>query len=552
MNLANLGRSGLQVAQNRLQTAAHNINNVATAGYNRQSVLTQSAGAAPTSAGWIGRGAQAISVERAYDSFLYRQLMDSQVKGAALTTYADQISQVNNLFADRTVGISPALQKFFDGIQAVASAPADSAARQELLGRASSLATQIRDANGFFDDQRRNINTQIDTTVIQVNSYLERIHNTNRQITIARGTAPGQPPNDLLDQRDQLVLELGQLINIQTFEQDGNVNITVGHGQLVLGGDSVFPLAARPSAADPSRLAVNYTTLDGSGNPMPVEIPDSLITGGQLGGLLAFRHEALDSMQNDLGRLAVGLAVAINAAHQQGVDLSGSAGADFFSFNPPKVLNDSQNTGTAVPDVDFDLSDPNLSNALTNQDYRIDFDGTDYTVTRLPEGTTFVLAGVPATFNGITFDLSSGAPAAGDSWLIQPTRDAAANLTVAITDPAKIAAAGSGAGVANGDNALAMAKLQTEKILGNGSMSPNEVFSRIINKVGVLTQQNATAKEAQEALIQQNYAAQQAVSGVNLNEEYMNLQRYQEQFRAASRLIDVSSILFDTLLGLRN
>src|SRR5699024_4856928 len=132
-------------------------------------------------------------------------------------------------------------------------------------------------------DQRRNINTQIDTTVTQVNSYLERIHDLNRQITIARGTAPGQPPNDLLDQRDQLISELGQLINIQAFEQDGNVNITVGHGQLVLGGDSVFPLTAHPSAADPTRLAVHYTTLDSSGNPMPVEIPDSLITGGRLG-----------------------------------------------------------------------------------------------------------------------------------------------------------------------------------------------------------------------------------------------------------------------------
>jgi flagellar hook-associated protein 1 FlgK len=450
------------------------------------------------------------------------------------------------------VGISPALQKFFDGIQAVASAPADSAARQELLGRASSLATQIRDANGFLDDQRRNINTQINTTVIQVNSYLESIHDLNRQIMTAQATAPGQPPNDLLDQRDQLVSELGQLVDIQVFEQDSNINITVGNGQLILGGDSVFPLVARPSAADPSRLAVNYTTLDGSGNPMRVEISDELITGGQLGGLLAFRREALDTVQNDLGHLAVGLAVAINAAHKQGVDLSGVAGADFFSFDPPKVLNNSQNTGTAVPDVDFDLTDPNLSSALSNQDYRIDFDGTDYTVTPTLKGATFALAGVPATFDGITFDLASGTPAAGDSWIIQPTRHAAGSLEVAVTDPARIAAAVVGAGVANGGNALTMAKLQMSKTLGNGSMSPNESFSRIVNKVGVLTQQNATAKKAQDALIQHNYATQQAVSGVNLNEEYMNLQSYQEQFRAASHLIDVSATLFDTLLGLRN
>lgn len=552
MNLANLGITGLQAAQSRLQTAAHNISNAATPGYNRQSVLTQTAGAAPTAAGWIGRGVEVVSVKRAYDSFLYHQLMDSQVKGAALTTYSEQVSQVNNLFADRTAGIAPALQKFFDGIQAVASTPADGAARQELLGRASSLATQIRDANGFLDDQRQNVNTQIDTTVTQVNSHLESIRDLNRQITTARGITPGQQPNDLLDQRDQLVSKLGQLIDIQVFEQDGNINITVGNGQPVLGGDSVFPLAARPSAADPSRLAVNYTALDSSGNPMQIEIAGEFITGGQLGGLLAFRREVLDTVQNDLGRLAMGLAVAINAAHTQGDDLSGVTGTDFFSFDPPKVLNNSQNTGTVVLNVDFNLTDPNLSNALTNQDYRIDFDGTGYTVTSTPKGTAFALAGVPATFDGIAFDLASGTPVAGDSWIIQPTRHAAGSVGVVVTDPAKIAAAAVGAGVANGDNALAMAKLQTDKILGNGSVSPSESFAQIVNKVGVLTQRNTSAKEAQDALIQHNYAAQQAVSGVNLNEEYMNLQSYQEQFRAASRLIDVSATLFDTLLGISN
>ncbi|HUH39558.1 MAG TPA: flagellar basal body rod C-terminal domain-containing protein, partial [Castellaniella sp.] len=132
-----------------------------------------------------------------------------------------------------------------------------------------------------------------------------------------------------------------------------------------------------------------------------------------------------------------------------------------------------------------------------------------------------------------------------------------------ITDPGKIAAAGLvdhdrdpltpdvPAGSANGDIALRLAALRTEKVLGNGAMSLNEAYAQIVNKVGVLTQQNNTAQKAQDTLIQQNYSAQQTVSGVNLNEEYMDLNRYQEQFRAASRLIDVSSTLFDTLLSLR-
>src|SRR5690606_11675973 len=155
---------------------------------------------------------------------------------------------------------------------------------------------------------------------------------------------------------------------------------------------------------------------------------------------------------------------------------------------------------------------------------------------------------------GITITLDSGVPGAGsaaDSWLIQPTRSAGSTLKLEIVDPEKIAAAAPGTGTANGDNALAMARLQTGKTLGNGSLSLNEAYSQIVNKVGVLTQQNSTEAKATATLIQQNYAAQQAVSGVNLNEEYVMLERFQEQFRAASKLVEVSSTLFDTLLSLR-
>ncbi len=560
MNLANLGKAGLLVAQNRLQTAGHNINNSATEGYNRQRVMVQTAGAAQTPAGWVGRGVQAVSVQRAYDSFLYSQLSESQTKGAALASYGDQISQVNNLLADRTVGITPAIQAFFDGLQAVATAPADSAARQELLGRANSLATQIRDANAFFDDQRANINTQVRTTVTQVNSTLDRIQDLNRQISVAKAVSPGQPPNDLLDQRDQLVAELGQLVDIKVFEQDDRVNITVANGQVLLGGDSVFHLGVQASASDPSRLAVSYSIPNGVGGITAVELKDSSITGGTLGGLLSFRREALDTMQNDLGRLATGLAMAFNEVHRQGYDLTGAPGGDFFSLAGPKVIRGEGNAAGADPAVSItDI------NQLTAQDYQVSYDGAGYVVTRLSDGTVAAAGNGTLSFDGIEVDFSGVAAAApGDSWLIQPTRDAAASLQVAIGDPGRIAAAGPvdhdddpatpdvGAGPANGDNALKLAALQTTKLLGNGAMSLNEAYSQIVNKVGVLTQQNTTAQKAQDTLIQQNYAAQQAVSGVNLNEEYMNLTQYQEQFRAASRLIDVSSTLFDTLLSLRS
>lgn len=546
MNLANLGLTGLAAAQNRLQTTGHNINNAGTDGYNRQSVLSQTAGASATSAGYIGRGVQAVTVQRAYDGFLFRQLVNAQTAGASIATYGNEITQINNLFADRTVGITPALQKFFDGIQAVASAPADSAARQELLGRASSLVGQINDSNAFLDSQRSNINTQLTTVVTQINSYAERIRDLNTQITTARATASQHEPNDLLDQRDQMVSELSQLVAVNVIDQDGSFSLTVGNGQLLLGGDTLFPLHAQPSADDPARTVVAYSTPGPNGTTIKAELDESRIKGGTLGGLIAYRRDALDTVQNNLGRLAVGLATAVNELHKQGEDLNGVAGNDFFNLGSIQSIPGSRNQGAAALDVKFD--DPNQ---LTGQDYRVMRTATGFTVTSVPNGTVTSLTGNTGTVDGVAFDFSGGAPAVGDTWLVQPTRAAAANLSLAINDPAKIAASAPGTGTANGDNALALAELQTKKLLGNGAMSLNEAFSQIVNKVGVLTQQNATQAKAQATLIQQNYAAQQAVSGVNLNEEYVNLDRYQEQFRAASRLIDVSSQLFDTLLSLR-
>lgn len=562
MNLANLGLSGLLAAQNRLQTAGHNLNNASTEGYNRQTVLSQTAGATQTAGGYLGRGVLAVTVQRSYDNFISNQLTQAQSNGAALVSYGHEITQINNLFADPTVGISPALQRFFDGMDAVASSPADGAARQELIGRSGSLVTQINETNQFLKDQSNNINTQITTVVTQINSYVERIQDLNSQITVARATTANHEPNDLLDQRDQLAAELTQLVGVKITDQEGTFSVALNNGQLLLGGNVAYPLHAQPSAADPSRTAIAYTHRVAGNATVNIELKDSGITGGKLGGLLHYRNTTLDSVQNELGRLAVGLALSVNEIHKTGQDLSGVPGGDFFDLGPVKVISGFKNDpSSAMVGASFDTNPPapdlpTAPNALTGDDYRIDFDGTAFSITRLPNGSAVslgnnqVIDGVRYTLPDIT---SIPSPvAAGDSWVIQPTRDAASNLKLAITDPGQIAAAASGAGSANGDTALELAKLRTGKSLGGGTLSLNEAFSQIVNKIGVMTQQNGTAAKAQASLIQQNYAAQQALSGVNVDEELINLDRFQDQFRAASRLIDVSSTLFDTLLSLRN
>src|SRR5690606_15553162 len=307
------------------------------------------------------------------------------------------------------------------------------------------------------------------------------------------------------------------------------------------------------SSSDPTRVVVAYTAPTGEpGKTMTVELEDKVITGGKLGGLLQYRTESLDVLQNDLGRMAIGLALAFNAQHTQGGDLNGNPGGAFFNMTAPAGIANSKNAGTGVVTIAYGDIDQ-----LTDADYEIVVDGANYSSAREPAGTVVylgdgsVLSGTPPRLiAGIQFNLS-GAPVAGDKWLVQPTRHAARDLGLAITDPGAIAAADVAGGSANGNNALELAKLRTAKIMGRGTLSINEAFSQLVNTAGVQMQQISTASKAQANLIEQNLAAQQALSGVNLNEEYVYLMRYQEQVSAAARLIDVGSKVFDTLLGLR-
>ena len=254
MNLYKLALGGLNAAQAGIATTSHNINNSTTVGYNRQRVMTSTAGAQATSNGYIGRGVRwtpscAATTASCTSSWSARRAAAPSCRRSSI-----QISQVNNLFADRTVGIAPALSGFFTGVNTAANAPADPAARSDMLGKSNSLATQIRSAYQEMQNQRLGLNTQVGTVVEQANSYLARINDLNEQISAARSKAGGQPPNDLMDQRDQAVSELNQLVGITTYEQGDKLNISLASGgQALLSGQTIYPLQAvsrpRTSAA---------------------------------------------------------------------------------------------------------------------------------------------------------------------------------------------------------------------------------------------------------------------------------------------------------------
>lgn len=428
-NILSIGQSALAAAQVGISTTGHNIANASTPGYSRQVVVQGAALAQNFGYGYVGQGVDVKTIQRIYSDFQAAQVRSTQTAKSGLDSYYAQITQVNNMFADSTSGLSPTLQSFFSGIQNLASNPSSGAARQTALSSANALASTFQSMGSQLDQMNQSVNTQVTSSVATINSLATQIAQLNSNIALAQGS--GQPPNDLLDQRDQLVLDLSKQIKTSVVPQDdGKYNIFIGNGQSLVVGSQAYALTTAASPTDPSRIVPAYDT-----QGKTVLLDGSALTGGQLGGLLDFRNQTLDPAKNALGRVAIGLATTFNAQHRLGLDQNGNLGGDFFTVGTPTVTANTGNLGSGVATAS--ISDVN---ALTTSDYRLQYDGTNYTVTRVSDGKATTFASFPQTIDGVSFNLT-GTPAAGDNFLIKPTATGATAFGVNISDPSLIAAA---------------------------------------------------------------------------------------------------------------
>ncbi len=451
--------TGLYAAQLGLQTTEHNIANVNTPGFTRQRTLQASNEGLLSGAGFIGQGTHVATIERVYSRFLSEQVNRSQSSASELSTYATQISQIDAMLADDSIGLSPALQEFFKGVQQVAADPAHLPSRQAMLSSAQALSARFQTLGERLAQMYSDINAQVADSVTSINSYGEQIAALNQRIGVAEASS-GQPANDLRDTRDQLVVELSRLVSARVMvNSDGGYNVFIGSGQQLVVGAAFNDLTTVASASDRTRLVVGLKTALGV-----QEMPERLINGGSLGGLLAFRRETLDRVSNDLGRTAASLALSFNAQSALGQDLYGqsqltplpnSFTPSLFSLSPPTVLANTTNP-LASPTVSAAFVDPppyssNFYTDLQSSDYRLDGSATAVTLTRLTDNKVWSAADLPA-LNALLasdpqgFTLSASGPGlAGSSYLIRPTLDAALNLKInpaVAADPRLITAAG--------------------------------------------------------------------------------------------------------------
>ncbi|MFJ9452903.1 flagellar hook-associated protein FlgK [Herbaspirillum sp. NPDC101397] len=467
-NIFSIGQSALAAAQAAQATTSHNISNATTPGYNRQVVVQSTAGGINYGYGFIGQGTQVAEIKRVYNDFLNKQVMASQTTASSLDSYLSQISQLNNLVADTSAGLSPALQDFFTKMQNLASTPNNDAARQAVLSAGSTLAARFQSLNDQMAQSRTSVNAQITSSIGTINSFATQIQELNQAIIKAQGSGGGAAPNDLLDQRDQAIADLNKIVKVTTLPQsNGSMSVFIGNGQPLVLGDQVSQLVPTPADDDPTRLQVSIKTSSNA----TILLPDGAFTGGSLGGILQYRTETLDTAQNTLGRVAIVMASAFNAQHKLGQDQNGALGTNFFNVPVPSVVANAKNhvAPPAVATATATISNPSL---LSTSDYRLDFDGTNYSVTRLSDNTKTTSATMPVTVDGV--DFGSTGMVAKDSFLIKPTINGANGISVAITNTQKIAA---GTPIVTSTNAVTDMGLVTTGNTGTGV-----VTSATVNK----------------------------------------------------------------------
>jgi flagellar hook-associated protein 1 FlgK len=427
--------SALQAFQQAIEVTSNNVANASTPGYDEESIELDTA--LPQNAGGfaIGSGVDVAGVQRAYSQAAATQLNTSQSTLSQLTSLQNYTSQIDNLFGTTAGGLTTALQSYYSGWSAVADDPTSTPAREALLGNASALAANLNSTSSQLQGLNSDVNTRITADVNQINSIGTQISTLNTQI--AQNTGSGQAPNQLLDQRDQLVSNLSQLVGVTTTSNtDGSINVYLGNGQPLVLDQNTYQLSTVPNQFNASQLEVASTASDGASI-------SSSITSGDLGGLLSARTQAIDPALNQLGQIATAVAQTANTQQASGLDLNGQLGSALFSVGAPLATASSANTDATTASATI-----SSIGALTSDNYLLSYQGGTYTLTDATTGANVALTGAgtstsPLTASSVGLSIVlSGTPASGDQFLIQPTAQAAATIGIALTDPSGLAAAG--------------------------------------------------------------------------------------------------------------
>ncbi|RTL33615.1 MAG: flagellar hook-associated protein FlgK [Burkholderiales bacterium] len=579
-----IGSSAMTATQAMLDTTAHNISNVNTPGYSRQQVELSTEGGLYTGAGFYGRGVKVTTVTRSTNEFLVKEVNVNTAQNSSDQTRLDKLKQLEGVLPTGETGLGYSASQVLNAFVDVANAPQDVSARQVALSKAQDWVSRMNTAGKQLQDLQSGVVSDMQSTVAQVNSLTKKIADVNQAIAKYQGS--GHTPNDLLDQRDQLVKQLNQQVQVTTVPaEDGTLSVFMGGGQLLVLSNSAQTLAVVRDPADPSLGRVALAT-NGSNRILD----GTQMTGGALEGLLQFQDSDLAQTKQQLNTFCANFADALNGQQALGIDLDGNLQTTFdASGNPvgtplftntkdaaaltlamtsPKGLAAASplsatpattNSGTAAVSslamaralptgtaTDAATSMPTSTTALnvvfatdpsdpSKLVYSfVDANGNAYKDTSPPRswtpGTAINDADPASTPTGALFNLSiTGVPKAGDTIQISRTAYPAAN---------------------NG-NAMAMLGLRDQAIVsldGTTKTTVTDAYSQMIGNLGVIVQGGQTAADISKTLVTSSEQTLSSTSGVNLDEEAAKLIQYQQSYQAAAKVLQIAQSLFATLL----
>ena len=453
--LMSIGQRAMFANYASMQTTGHNIANAQTPGYSRQTVQLASSGGQDTGAGFIGKGVDVVTVQRASDAFLTSQAQVASSMAAQDNARSTNLQQLETVFPPGDNGMGASVGTFMNSFVDLANSPADSSARQVILSDAAEVADRFATAGGQLDRLQNGVTSDLSNSVAQVNQMAAQVASLNGDIAALRGSSSA--PNDLLDQRDQLVKQMGNLIKVSTITaDDGTMGVFIAGGQRLVLGAEAEQLAVTP---DPANTARSVVSISDSGQLH--QLSTDLLVGGTISGLLNYQNSDLVSARNQLGQMAASLSARVNQVQAYGIDMSSPAGSGnpIFAVGAPIAIPNTHNSrdasggyaasvsltvsdGSQLKASDYTMAaDPanNGNYILTREADGVQFsmvpNGTDYTYTRLSDG-----AAMGDSIDGMQITIN-GTPASTDTFELEPVGRAAVSMTRTLDNPAGIAAA---------------------------------------------------------------------------------------------------------------
>ena len=434
-DLLSIGANALKTNQSALAIVSNNIANVNTEGYVRQELDIKEN--LPTKAGlvYVGSGAVATGVRRAYDSFVESSVRSSVSDLAAQSPLIDYSNRMIDILGDQSASLTPALDEFFDGIKELSLDPSSELRRDTALSNAKGLASRFNELGHqlqLIDDETKN---QLSYKVSEFNALTDQLAVINQKL-VRQSDLKRQPP-DLLNSRDQVLVELSKRFRVSVEQAaNGMVSVTVGknaNGVKVVDGGSAKQMGVEyKTATSPAEATL---VLDAYGDRQ--DLSGLTGAGGEIGGLLQFRSSVLAPSMNNLNLLAATVSNEVNSALSGGMDLYGDKGGPLF--DTPLVFSADVKNTASNPGVSIQVTEKRPENSHSLE-LIFDKKNDRWLINDQSTGLKFVSPNArQMSINGLRIGIS-GDIQDGDRITIGATSSAAESMRVVMTDPNRLAA----------------------------------------------------------------------------------------------------------------